>query len=292
MTFVLTLIAGMAGPPDATAAAAKLRAAGATTGTPDWLSPGRAVDLPFDGLDPASAADLARTDGIDAVAQAAVGRRKHLLVADMESTIIENEMLDDLAALAGIGERIAAITRRAMNGEVDFEGALRERVGLLKGLPVVLLERAYADVRIVPGAEALVATMRANFAVCALVSGGFRFFTGRIRERIGFDLDQANELELDGDRLAGTVREPILGRAAKLDALQRLAILNRLGLDATMAVGDGANDLAMLGAAGLGVAFRAKPAVAAAAKARIDHGDLTALLYLQGYRDAEIVTPN
>lgn len=291
MTFVLTLIAGTAGRPDAEAAVARLRDAGATTGAPDWLSPDRAVDLPFDGIDPRRAAELARMDGVDAVAQPAAGRRKMLLVADMESTIIENEMLDDLAVLAGIGERIAAITRRAMNGEIGFEGALRERVGLLKGLPVSLLETAYANVRIVPGARALVATMRKNFAQCALVSGGFRFFTSRIRERLGFDLDQANELDIDGDKLAGTVREPILGRAAKLEALERLAGLNGLALDATMAVGDGANDLAMLGAAGLGVAFRAKPAVAAAAKARIDHGDLTALLYLQGYRDAEFVRP-
>ncbi len=291
MTFVLTLIAGSTGHPDADATAAKLRAAGAEVGVADWLSPNRAVDLPFDGLDPQRAAGLARADDIDAVAQPAAGRRKMLLVADMESTIIENEMLDDLAVLAGIGERIAAITRRAMNGEIDFEGALRERVGLLKGLPAALLEQAYGDVRIVPGAEALVATMRKSGATCALVSGGFRFFTGRIRSRVGFDLDQANELDLDGDKLAGTVRDPILGRAAKLEALERLAAERHLALDATMAVGDGANDLAMLGAAGLGVAFRAKPAVAAAAKARIDHGDLTALLYLQGYHDAEIVSP-
>jgi phosphoserine phosphatase len=291
MTFVLTLIAGAPGRLDADAVTAKLEAAGARTGAPDWLSPGRALDLPFDGIDPQLAAELARTDGIDAVAQPAAGRRKKLLVADMESTVIENEMLDDLAALTGIGERIAAITRRAMNGEIDFEGALRERVGLLKGVPVELLERAYAEIRIVPGAPELVATMRCFGATCALVSGGFRFFTGRIRQRLGFDLDQANELEIDGDKLAGTVREPILGRATKLEALERLAGMHKLQLQETMAVGDGANDLAMLGAAGLGVAFRAKPAVAATAKARIDHGDLIALLYLQGYRDAEIVRP-
>jgi phosphoserine phosphatase len=287
MAFVLTVVAAPGARIDAGRIAGALHAKAA----PDWLSPGRAVDIAFDGMTPADAVELARGPGIDAVAQPAAGRRKKLLVADMESTIIENEMLDDLAVIAGIGERIADITRRAMNGEIGFEGALRERVGLLKDLPVAALHRAAQAIRIVPGAPELVATMRAHGATCALVSGGFKFFTSKIRERIGFDLDQANDLLLKGDRLAGTVREPILGRAAKLEALERLARERGLDLSETITVGDGANDLAMLKAAGLGVAFHAKPVVAAEASARVDHGDLTSLLYMQGYRDSEIVRP-
>jgi phosphoserine phosphatase len=261
-----------------------LRAAGADVGAPVWLAPGHACDVPFTGPGAAIA-----QPGVDAVVHAASGRRKRLLVADMESTMIENEMLDDLAAMAGIGERIADITRRAMNGEIGFEAALRERVGLLAGLDARVLERAYDGVREIPGGRALVATMRKHGARCALVSGGFRFFTVRVRERLGFDLDQANDLILEGGKLSGLVAEPILGRQAKLDALLRLCAEQGIGAHEAITVGDGANDLAMLQAAGLGVAFHAKPAVAAQAKARIDHGDLTALLYLQGYRADEIV---
>lgn len=280
---VLTLI----GRPDAEAARTALAAAGATCGVPDWLAPGRACDIPFAGLGTEAAIQAAAQAGCDVHAQALAGRRKRLLVADMESTMIENEMLDDLAVIAGIGPRIAEITRRAMNGEIGFEGALRERVGLLAGLPEAVLEQAYGGVREIAGGRALVATMRAHGAYCALVSGGFTWFTGRIRERLGFDTDQANVLEVADGRLAGTVREPILGREAKLAALQRLASARGLTSADAVAVGDGANDLAMLQAAGLGVAFRAKPAVAAAARARVEHGDLTALLYLQGYRQAD-----
>jgi phosphoserine phosphatase len=283
---VLTLI----GRPDAAAARVALQSAGGVCGTPDWLAPGQACDIPFAALAPAAAMAVAAQIGCDVYAQPMAGRRKRLLVADMESTMIANEMLDDLAVIAGIGPRIAEITRRAMNGEIDFEGALRERVGLLAGLPEAVLERAYGGVKEIPGGRTLVATMRAHGAYCALVSGGFTWFTGRVRQRLGFDSDQANVLEVADGTLVGTVREPILGRAAKQAALERLAAERGLTAADAVAVGDGANDLAMLQAAGLGVAFRAKPAVAAAARARVDHGDLTALLYLQGYRAGDFIT--
>ena len=217
-------------------------------------------------------------------------RRKKLLVADMESTIIEQECLDELADYVGLRPKIAGITERAMRGELDFETAIKERVGLLKGLDARVLDQIYVQrVTLMPGAQALVATMHRNGAYCALVSGGFRFFTQKVAARLGFDTDQANQLNLADGRIAGTVGEPILGREAKLAALQRLAGERGIAPAETMAVGDGANDLRMIGAAGLGVAFRAKPVVAAAAAASITHGDLTALLYLQGYRRDEFV---
>ena len=214
-------------------------------------------------------------------------RRKRLLVADMESTIIEQECLDEIADIAGLGARISDITARAMRGELDFAAALKERVGLLRGLDADVLERVYERVTLMPGAATLVATMRKGGATCALVSGGFTFFTERIAGRLGFDLQQANTLEMADGRIGGTVAEPILGREAKLAALERLARERALEPALTMAVGDGANDLAMIKAAGLGVAFRAKPIVMAEAAASIAHGDLTALLYLQGYTRAE-----
>jgi phosphoserine phosphatase len=214
--------------------------------------------------------------------------RKKLLVADMESTIIEQECLDELALYAGLYARIAAITARAMRGELAFEAALSERVALLGGLDAGLLEEVYARrVTLMPGAETLVATMRRHGAHCALVSGGFSFFSERIATRLGFDSQQANRLEVIGGKLAGSVRPPILGREAKLATLERLTRALKLAASETLAVGDGANDLAMIRAAGLGVAFRAKPIVAEAAAVRIEHGDLTALLYLQGYARAE-----
>lgn len=295
MPHCLTLIArpGDLSPDHAAAAREALRALGAVTGSPDWLSAAEACDIPFEQLtaDQATAAARAALRGapVDAIATPREGRRKRLLLADMDSTIVEGETLDELAAQAGLKEKIAAITARTMNGELDFASALRERVAMLKGLPVAALERSWAGVRDTPGAAELVATMRANGATCALVSGGFTFFTGRVAARLGFDIHQANVLETDGEVLAGTVREPILDRDAKLDALKRLAAERGLPLSATLAVGDGANDLAMLGAAGLGVAWRAKPVVAAAARARLDHADLTGLLFAQGYRRSEFV---
>ncbi|MDE2134379.1 MAG: phosphoserine phosphatase SerB [Alphaproteobacteria bacterium] len=220
----------------------------------------------------------------------AANRRKKLLVADMDSTIIACECLDELADMAGLKAKISAITERAMKGEIEFAGALRERVGLLKGLPLEALERVWRErVRLNPGARELVATMKTNGARTLLVSGGFTFFTARVAEAAGFDEHQSNVLIDDGKALTGEVREPILGREAKLQALERA--LTRFGLQAddALAVGDGANDLSMIRRAGLGVAYHAKPVVAAAAGASIVHNDLTALLYLQGYRDDEIV---
>jgi phosphoserine phosphatase len=268
-----------------------LAAIGASTFTPDWLSPEEAADLPFNGLAPdqADAAARAAVPGIDAIAQAAAGRRKRLLIADMDSTIVTSETLDELAGQAGIKDRIAAITKRAMNGELDFEGALRERVGMLAGLPVEAMDRTWAETELMPGARELVATMRANGARCALVSGGFTFFTGRVAALVGFHEHHSNTLlEADG-RLTGDVADPILGRNAKLATLKRIAAEDGIGLDATLAVGDGANDLDMIQAAGLGVAYHAKPVVAAAARARVEHADLRALLFAQGYRAGEFV---
>ena len=216
------------------------------------------------------------------------GRRKKLLVADMDSTIITCECLDELADMAGIKARIATITDRAMKGEIEFATALRERVKLLEGLDVRMLDRVYRErVRLQPGAKQLVATMKAHGARTVLVSGGFTYFTSRVAHDVGFDENQANVLLDDGLSLTGFVKEPVLGREAKLEALVRAADELQIPADQVLAVGDGANDLDMIKRAGLGVAFHAKPIVAQAAGARVDHGDLTALLYLQGYRETE-----
>ena len=228
---------------------------------------------------------------LDWCLQPLAGRRKRLLVADMDSTIINVECLDELADFAGLKAEISAITERAMRGELEFEGALRERVGMLKGLPVSALQQAYDQrVRLNPGARTLVRTMAANGARCVLVSGGFTFFTSRVAEAAGFHANRANTLiEADG-ALTGRVGEPILGREAKLAALTEEAAAAGIPLSDTLAIGDGANDLAMVQAAGLGVAYRAKPIVAAQAHAKVDHADLTALLYFQGYGADAFVT--
>lgn len=222
--------------------------------------------------------------GVDLVVQPAKGRRKRMLLADMDSTMIQQECIDELAEEAGVGAHVRDITARAMNGEIDFDGALSARVALLKGLPEAVIDRVL-DTRItyVPGGAALVATMRANGAYAALVSGGFSAFTTRVAGALGFDEHRANTLVIEGGVLTGAVARPILGRAAKVEALEQITA--RLGLDAgdVMAVGDGANDLGMLGRAGAGVALHAKPSVAAECDIRINHGDLSALLYLQGY---------
>jgi phosphoserine phosphatase len=273
-----------------------LKRLGASVAPRRWLAADHACDIPFDDLD-ADQADAAGraalqalgAPAIDLVAQPAAGRRKRLLLADMESTIIANEMLDELGDLLGLGARIAEITRRAMNDELDFAAALGERVALLTGASEAILAEAGARIRVTPGATALVATMRANGAVTALVSGGFRVYTRQIRDELGFDHDIANDILVEDGRLTGAVRQPILGREAKLQSLKRLAAELGLPLAATLAVGDGANDIEMLAAAGLGVAFHPKPALAARARYRVDHNDLTALLYVQGYRAEEIV---
>ncbi len=294
MTHVLVLIANpaRAGLHDSIAGVVReaLAEAGLRPGPIDWLAPGIAADLPFTG-DAATARGAALVAlgkaPIDAAALPAAGRRKQLLIADMESTLIENEFLDDIAARAGIGPKIADITRRAMAGELDFAGALRERVAMLQGLNAELLDDVYTRLQIMPGARALVMTMRRHGAYTAIVSGGFRFFTERVRTTLGADVAEANELEVVHGRLTGRVREPIFDRASKLATLKRLAAARSLAPGDVIAVGDGANDLEMVKAAGLGVAFRAKPILADAASVAIRHGDLTALLYLQGYRQAE-----
>ena len=260
-------------------------------GPAETLSPSEAVDIPLSHV-PDPAVLRAALDGapIDAIVTPAEHRRKRLLIADMDSTIITSETLDELADFAGLKDRIAAITARAMNGELDFKAALRERVGMLRGLPVAALERTWQRVRLTPGARELVATMRAHGAYTALVSGGFSFFTSRVAAMCGFDEHRSNTLLDDGTALTGYVAEPILDRDTKLDTLAQLAAERALSLAATLAVGDGANDLDMLRAAGLGVAFRAKPVVAAEARARVDHADLRALLFAQGYRAEDIVS--
>jgi len=234
----------------------------------------------------------AELDGaaIDIIVQPAATRRKALFLADMDSTMIGQECIDELAAYVGLKDLVAGITERAMRGEIAFEPALRERVALLKGVPLSVVDEIIRDrITLTPGGRELVRTMRANGGYTALVSGGFTVFTGPISAAIGFDEHRSNVLLADGGILRGEVAAPIVGMQAKLDALVELRTRFGLAPEATMAVGDGANDLAMLGEAGLGVAFRAKPAVAAAAGARLNHADLTALLYAQGYTGSEIV---
>jgi phosphoserine phosphatase len=260
---------------------------------PDWLAPGLACDLALGGIAPAAAERAARETigdaAVDVVAQPFAVRRKRVLVADLESTIIENEMLDELADFVGRRAQVSEITRRAMNGELDFAAALAERVALLKGLPVSVLDDAARRIRVMPGGRALLATSRAAGVRTALVSGGFSVFAEPVAAALGFDRVVANRLNIIDGWIAGTVQTPIIDRDAKRDVLAAFAAQQDIPLAATLAVGDGANDLPMLLAAGLGVAFHAKPSVAATARWRIEHADLTALLYAQGYRAAEIV---
>jgi phosphoserine phosphatase len=283
---------------DADMLAGPLRAAVAELGTAgaiDWLAPERAFDIPFLGT-PEHVKDATRA--VATVTQADInvvamrGRRKRLLVADMDSTIIGCECLDELADMAGLKPHIAPITERAMKGEIAFEPALRERVAMLKGLRVDALERTWRErVRLNPGAKAMVATMKAHGAGTLLVSGGFTYFTSRVAREAGFDAHRANMLLDDGVALTGKVAEPVLGSDAKLRALEGAAAEAGIGFEDALALGDGANDLAMIARAGLGVAYRAKPVVAEAAGASIAHSDLRAVLYLQGYRDEEIIGP-
>ncbi len=289
MSHVLTLIAHRAATALTPAIIARVRDA-IGGGESIVLSPGEAADIfPPDAPDSDAVCGALEGAAIDAIATTGEARRKRLLVADMDSTIVTSETLDELADFAGLKPRIAAITARAMNGELDFKAALRERVAMLRNLPVDALERTWERVRLTPGARELVATMRAHGARCALVSGGFSFFTSRVAALCGFDLHRSNVLLDDGAVLTGFVTEPILDRDSKLAMLTSLAAEHFLPLSATLAVGDGANDLDMLRAAGLGVAFHAKPIVAAAAHARVDHADLRALLFAQGYPAAQFV---
>lgn len=261
-----------------------------------WLADGIACDIALkDGVAAERALgqirDVLGDLPVDAAVQIAETRRKKILIADMDSTMIGQECIDELAAEVGLKDKVSNITARAMNGEIAFEPALRERVALLKGLPVEVIAQVIdSRITLTPGGRELVATMRANGHYTALVSGGFTSFTSVVAAMIGFDENRANILESENGVLSGAVREPILGKQAKVDALEEIA--DRLDLDPSdaIAVGDGANDLGMLSRAGSGVALHAKPSVAAQADIRIDHGDLTALLYLQGYRRTDFVT--
>ena len=292
MTHVATLI----GTADAVSTAVETaRAALPGAGPAQRLGPG-ASDIPFNvetAVDQRSLAERLRgtTSGIDIVVQPAAARRKKLFLADMDSTMIGQECIDELADYVGLKAHVAAITERAMRGDIAFEPALRERVALLEGLPISVIEEVLRDrIRLTPGGKTLVATMRANGAVTCMVSGGFTLFTDRIAAMIGFDKSRANRLTLvDGHKLAGKVADPVFGRDGKRAALIELRQDLGLAKNDTMAIGDGANDLDMILEAGLGVAYHAKPKIAATAPARIDHSDLTALLYVQGYRREEFV---
>jgi phosphoserine phosphatase len=293
MRVVMTLIAAARAQSDLPGIIAALVDDLPSSEMPDWLAPGIACDLALAAGDAATAEQAARraigSRAIDVLVQPAEGRRKRVLVADLESTIIENEMLDELAGFLGLRDHVAAITARAMNGELDFAAALAERVALLKGLPESVLDEAAMRIRLMPGARALLATSRAHGVRTALVSGGFTVFAERIAAELGFDRVVANRLDIAGGRIAGTVARSLVTGETKRAALLELVVEEGVSPEAALAVGDGANDSAMLAAAGLGVAFHAKPAVAAAARWRIDHADLTGLLYAQGYRAAEII---
>jgi phosphoserine phosphatase len=295
MENILTLIAGSEPLDHSAVAAARdaLAGAGASVGNADWLAADRACDIPFDGIAVREADAAAREtlagQPVDMLAQPEDGRRKKLLVSDMESTIIDNEMIDELAGELGLHDQMAELTARTMRGELEFAESLIARVQMLEGLDASVLERFKGNIRVIPGAIELVATMRANGAYCALVSGGFTFYSEYVRELVGFDYDQANRLEIVDGKLTGRIVKPVLDRHAKQACLLRLAGELDLTPRQAVAVGDGANDLAMVLAAGLGVAYRGKPILAEAAALRVDHGDLTALLYAQGYRESDIV---
>ena len=291
MTYIATLLTSPKNPALETVFVENLRNA---WGGRDavWLSPREAAEFSL----PAIPDNLEQTRnevhalGIDLNIQPAAGRRKKMLLADMDSTMIEQECIDELAAEAGVGDKVVDITARAMNGELEFEQALKERVALLAGLDKTVIQSVLASrISLAPGGKALVATMRASGGHAALVSGGFTAFAREVADSLGFDEYRANELLIRDGALTGQVKEPILGRDAKVSALREITARLGLTADQVMAVGDGANDLGMLQLAGAGVALHAKPAVARQCDLRINHGDLTALLYLQGYRREDFV---
>ncbi|KQB14506.1 phosphoserine phosphatase SerB [Rhodobacter capsulatus] len=251
-----------------------------------WLAPGIAAEFQIDRMPENrwQVWDDLQKLGFDLVVQPAEGRKKKMLLADMDSTMIQQECIDELADVAGVGAQVSAITARAMNGELDFEGALTERLGLLTGLPESVIGRVISErITFMPGGHDLLRTMKANGAYCALVSGGFTAFTGHVAETLGFDENRANVLGIENGKLTGVPVLPILGREAKVQAFLEISERLKLAHSEVMAVGDGANDLGMLQLAGAGVALHAKPSVAAQCEIRINHGDLSALLYIQGY---------
>lgn len=251
-----------------------------------WLNPGVAAEfaLPAVPENRWQVWEGLQGLGVDLVVQPEAGRQKKMLLADMDSTMIQQECIDELADVAGVGAQVAAITARAMNGELDFEGALTERLGLLTGLSDSVIAQVIAErITFMPGGHDLLRTMKAHGAYCALVSGGFTAFTGYVAQTLGFDENRANVLGIEDGKLTGVPVRPILGREAKVQALKEISARLGIGHEAVMAVGDGANDLGMLGLAGAGVALHAKPSVAAQCDIRINHGDLSALLYIQGY---------
>ena len=292
MALVATLVANPSNPVVTKDLVSRLSDAARTENT-NWLATGIAADLLLsESADAATAENALRTAigalPVDVVVQDAATRRKKALLADMDSTMIGQECIDELAAEVGLKDKVAAITARAMNGEIEFEPAVRERVALLKGLSIGIVDEIIEKrITLTPGGRALIATMKAHGGYAALVSGGFTVFTSRIAAMLGFDENRANILLEDGGKLTGHVADPILGREAKVEALHDVAAKRGITVADVMAVGDGANDLGMIKLAGSGVALHAKPKVAAEASIRIDHGDLTALLYIQGYRQED-----
>jgi phosphoserine phosphatase len=293
MSMVLTLIAASCREANLSDLAAAIAGTAGISAEPIWLAPGEACDLVFDRLCPAAVEAAARTligrARVDVVVQPLAERRKRLLVADLESTMIENEMLDELADFIGLREQVSEITRRAMNGEMNFVTALEARVALLAGIEDRVLDEAAARIQPTPGARELIATMKAAGAVTALVSGGFTIFAKPIAAELGFNHVAANHLDIRAGRIVGTVGHPIVSGETKRQTLLSLAARHNIPLERTMAVGDGANDLPMLATAGIGIAFHAKPSVAASIRFRVEHADLTSLLFAQGYRKEEIV---
>lgn len=275
-------------------AAETLKGLGASVASPDWLSPGEACDISFQGPAEKDADAAVRGTLINAPVDMhcgpSEGRRKKLLVADMDSTIITSETLDELAAIAGKGDEIAAITKRSMLGEINFHDALRERLAMLEGIAITVIEETLTTVTLTAGARTLVKTMSSDGAFTALVSGGFKDFTGPVADMAGFDDNIGNRFDIENGRFTGRVAEPIVGPEAKLETLTRLAGERNIPMAETLAIGDGANDVQMIRAAGLGIAYRGKPVARDAADARIEHSGLTAALFLQGYKRSEFET--
>ena len=302
MDLVLTLIAPSGATKISDSLVQRVRNAlnnlGAETAPADWLAPGKACDIAFSGLAPQQGEAVAlneinekKPSKIDVIAQPLNGRKKKLLIADMDSTIVTSETLDELADFAGLKNEIAKITQSAMEGELGFEEAIEARVSMLKDLPEDALEKTLKRVKLTAGAKMLVATMKANGAYTILVSGGFSYFTDYISNEVGFDKSYGNSLIIKKGKLTGEVAKPILDKDTKLKVLLQTAAQKKLSLEETLSIGDGANDVPMLGAAGLGIAFHAHKVAAQAASARLNHADLSAVLYAQGYRLEELVNP-